>query len=62
MCGKGPHETTFAYDIIRIHSLMFYIDIVEYNIVGDTKAPLLVVRCFPLISKPKSGDIKTTGQ
>ena len=41
MCGKGPHEPTIAYDIVRIHSLMIYNDIVEYNIVGDTKAPLL---------------------
>ena len=39
---------------------MIYTDIVEYNIVGDTKAPLL--RCFPFISKLKSGDILTTGQ
>ena len=59
MCGKGPHEPTFAYDIVRIHSFMLYTDIVKYNIVGDTKAPLL--RCFPFISKLKSGDIKTTG-
>ena len=60
MSGKGPHEPTFAYDIVRIHSLMIYTDIVEYNIVGDTKARLL--RCFPFISKLKSGDIITTGQ
>ena len=40
MPGKGSHEPTFAYDIVRIHSLMIYTDIVEYNIVGDTKAPL----------------------
>ena len=60
MCGKGPHEATFAYDIVCIHSLMFYTDIVEYNIVGDTKTFLL--RCFPFISKLKSGDIITTGQ
>ena len=58
--GKEPHEPTFAYDIVRIHSLMIYTDIVEYNFLGDTKAPLL--RCFPFISKLKSGDIKTTGQ
>ena len=58
--GKEPHETTFAYDIVRIHSLMIYTDNVEYNIVGDTKAPLL--RCFSFISKLKSGDIITTGQ
>ena len=60
MRGKEPHETSFAYDIVRIHSLMIYTDIVEYNIVRDTKAPLL--RCFPFISKLKSGDIITTGQ
>ena len=60
MCGKGPHEPTFADDIVRFHSLMIYTDIVVYNIVGDTKAPLL--RCLPCISKLKSGDIKTTGQ
>lgn len=60
MSGKGPHKPQFAYDIVRIHTLMIYTDIVEYNIVGDTKAPLL--RCIPFISKLKSGDIITTGQ
>ena len=60
MCRKGPHEPTFAYDILRIHSLMIYTDIVVYNIVGDTKAPLL--RCFRFVSKLKSDDIVTTGQ
>ena len=44
MIGKDPHEPEFAYDIFRIHSLMIYSDLVEYNIVGDTKIPLL--RCF----------------
>ena len=39
---------------------MIYTDIVKYNIVGDTKAHLL--RCFPFISKLKSGDVITTGQ
>ena len=39
---------------------MSYSDLVECNIVGDTKAPLL--RCFPFISKIKGGDILTTGQ
>ena len=58
--GKGPHAPTFAYVIVRIHSLMIYTDIVEYNFVGDTKAPLL--RCFPFISKLKYGDLITTGQ
>ena len=60
MIGKGLHGPEFAYDIVRIHSLMIYSDLVEYSIVGDTKAPLL--RCFPFISKLKGGDIITTGQ
>ena len=58
MLGTGPHKPLFAYDIVRIHSLMIYTDIVEYNIVGDTKAPL--IRCFRFISKVKSGDVITT--
>ena len=58
--GKGPHKPEFAYDIVRIHSLMIYTDLIEYKIVGDTTAPLL--RCFRFISKLKSGDIITTGQ
>ena len=60
MRGKGPHEPTFAYDIVRIHSLTIYTNMVEYNIVGDKKAPLL--RCFPFISKLKSGEKIITGQ
>ena len=58
--GKGPQKPEFAYDIVRIHSLMIYTDLIEYKIVGDTKAPLLC--CLPFISKLKSGDIITTGQ
>ena len=60
MIEKGPHEPEFADDIVRIHSLMIYSDLVENNIVEDTKAPFL--RCFPFISKLKGGDIITTGQ
>ena len=58
--GKRPHKPEFAYDIVRIHSLMIYTDPIEYNINGDTKVPLL--RCFRIFSKLKSGDILTTGQ
>ena len=58
--GNGNHKPKFAYDIVRIHSLMIYTDLIEYIIVGDTKAPLL--RCFPFISKLKAGDIITTAQ
>ena len=48
MKGKGPQYPQYSYDIIRIHSLMIYSDIIEYNIVGDTKTSLL--RCIPFIS------------
>ena len=58
--GKGPHKPEFAYHILRIHSLIIYTDLVEYNIFGDTKTPLL--RCFPFVSKLKFGDIIATGQ
>ena len=57
---SGPHFPKFPYDIVRIHTLMIYSDIVDYNIVGDTKAALL--RCIPFISKVKNGDIISTGQ
>ena len=43
--GKGHHKPKFAYDIVRIHSLMIYTNLIEYNIIVDTKTPLL--RCFP---------------
>ena len=48
MGGGGPHFTKFPYDTARKHTLKIYSDIVEYNIVGDTKAALL--RCIPFIS------------
>ena len=58
--GKGQRKTQFAYDIVRIHYLTINTDLIRYNIVGDTKPPLL--RCFPFISKLKAGDNITTGQ
>ena len=27
--GKGPHKPEFAYDIVRIHSLMIYTELIE---------------------------------
>ena len=57
--GNGPHKPQIACDFVRKHSLMIYTDLIEYNIVGDTKAPLL--RYFLFISKLKTGDIITTG-
>ena len=56
--GKGPDKPDFASDIVRIQSLMIYTDLIEYNIIGDTKAPLL--RCFAFISKLKAGDNTNT--
>ena len=49
---KGPHKPEFSYYFVRIHPLMIYADLIEYNIVGDRKAPLL--RRFLFISKIKS--------
>ena len=58
--GKGPHKPEIAYYICRIYSLIIHTDLIEYNNVGETKAPML--RFFPFISKLKTGDIITTGQ
>ena len=60
MKRKGPREPQFAYDIVRINSLMIYSDLIEYSIVEGTKAPSL--RCFSFISKLKGGDIITNGK
>ena len=59
MKEKGLHYPQYSYDIIRIHSLMIYCDIIEYNIVGDTK---ILLRCISFIFKVKNGDIISTGQ
>ena len=58
--GKGHQKPEFAYQIVRIHFLMIYTDLLEYKTVGDTKVQLL--RCFHFILKLKAGDIITTGQ
>ena len=59
--GKSRHKTEFAHDLVRMHSLVIYTDLIECNNVGDTRAPLL--RCFLFISKLKAaGDIITTRQ
>ena len=60
LTGKGPNYPQCSCDIIRIHSLMVYSDIIEYNVVGDTKT--LLLRCIPFNSKVKNGDIMNTGQ
>ena len=58
--GKGLHKPKFANGIVRIHFLMIYTDLIEYNVIDDKKAPSL--RCFPFLSKLKAGDIITTVQ
>lgn len=58
--GNTPHNSEYAFDILRIHSILVYSDIIEYNIIGDTKAPLL--RCFPLMSKLKGGELISPNQ
>ena len=58
--GKSLYETVLAHATVRVHWVMFYSDIVEYNIVGDTKSSLL--RCFNFLSKLNSVHLKTTGQ
>ena len=47
--GKGANKPEFANDIVRIHSLMIYKNLIVHKIDGNTKAPLL--RCFPFIPK-----------
>ena len=49
---KISHKQKFAHDIVRINSFIIYTYLIEYNIVADTKAPLL--RCFLFISKLKT--------
>ena len=44
--GKGPRKPEFAQDVIPTQPLMIYTDLIEYNIVGNKKAPSL--RCFSL--------------
>ena len=57
--GKRPTSVSNLKDIVRIHSLMTYMDLIEYNIVCDKKASL--VHCFLSISKLIVGVIRTTG-
>ena len=39
--GKALHNPKFAPDLVGLHSLMIYTDLIEYKIVGSTKAPFL---------------------
>ena len=57
--GKRPHQSEVAHDIVRVHSLIIYKDLIGYNIVSDAKGPIL--RCFLFISNLRSEDNITTG-
>lgn len=50
--GVGPHVGTFPVDIQRVHAMFVYTDIIQHQIVGDMKAPLL--RNVPLFSRLQS--------
>ena len=57
---KGAHKQESAHDIVRIHSVMIYTDLIEYTIVGNTEAFLL--RCFLFLSQLKAGKNITTAE
>ena len=56
MRERRPHTSEFAYDIVRIHSLMIYTELIAYNIVGYAKVALL--RCFPFFQSSRLETIK----
>ena len=49
--GKVHYKPQFVYDVVRIHFLMIHMELIDYNIVADTKAALL--RCFFFIPELK---------
>ena len=55
---KVPIKPECANDLVHMHSFMIYTKLIEYNIVGDKKTPLL--QCFHFIPKLQPGDIETT--
>ena len=57
---KGHHQPVCVYGIVRIHILIVYTDLIEYNNVGGTKVPLL--HCFFIIAKLKHDNITASGQ
>ena len=35
--GERPHKLLLAYDFVRVHSFMIYLDLIEYKIYGDKR-------------------------
>ena len=58
--AKTFHKPVFDYAIALIQYFVINTDLIEYIIVGDTKAPLL--RCFFCTSKLNIESFITTGQ
>ena len=56
----GPQRHEVGNDFVSLRYLIIHTDLVENNIVGDIKAPLL--RCFLFTSRIKAGDVITTRQ
>lgn len=52
---EKEHQSLYPVDISRIHSVLVYTDIIEHDIVGDTRAPLL--RSFPFINRLRNMEI-----
>ena len=44
--GKGPHNPEFACNIVRIHSLVIYTYLTEYNFIGDKKSSITALLSF----------------
>ena len=42
---KAPRKPEVVFDCVHIHSLTIYTGLIEYRLLGDMKAPLLI--CFP---------------
>ena len=51
-------KSVFPTDILRFHSIMVYTDIIEYSVIGDTKAPIL--RGFPFEQRLSHDRISVT--
>ena len=60
LSGKGLHQPEFACDIVHIDPSMIYIDLIEHNVVGNTRASLFC--CFLFVSKLKARDLIASGQ
>ena len=54
LAHEGPHVSIFPVDVQRVHTMFVYTDIIQHQIVGDRKAPVL--RNVPLFSLMRNDD------